>query len=170
MVLTREDDAQDVGRAKKVWRAGRVARWHANPDLSGSGDSVDGHSGRMAALAVALFPDLSVDLMTAIATHDLGEHGVGDVSADAKRADLELKVALDRREAAVLRDMGLPPIDLGERDARRLKLLDRLDAYLWMLHRAPWLDVRKDWQGDLKWLLAEAEALGVGAAVLGAVA
>jgi transposase InsO family protein len=49
--------------------------------------------------------------------------------------------------------------EIGPEDTSRLKYLDRLDAYLWMMHHKPKLRKRKKWKGQRKWLEKEALAL-----------
>lgn len=152
------------GQVLAAWRAGRTRRWHANAELEGSGDHTDGHSGRMAVLAICLFPDASAALYAAIAAHDLGEQGLGDVTADAKRADPVLKARLDFAEERSRQGMGLALPPLSADDARRLKFLDRLDAFLWMRLRAPWLEGHADWGRDRDWLRVSGAELGLGRA------
>lgn len=144
----------------KQWQATFVRRWHTSPHLSHTVDPVGYHSGRMAVLALTLFPDASRDLLAAIAVHDLGESVTGDVPWGAKR-DLGLKEALDELEEVSLSNMGLYVPLYSETDARRLKFLDRLDAYLWAKHHATaMVEVANDWQGQLEWMRREAEELG----------
>lgn len=145
------------------WYAGCTARWHAGdsaPWLARSGDRVDGHSGRMAVLALHFWRDgASRDLLAACVTHDLGEIVTGDMPLGAKTNPV-LRGALASAEGAVLDGMGLrTPVSAA--DWRRLKFLDRLDAYLWAQHHAPQLMAREDWQAARVWLAGEALLLGV---------
>lgn len=117
-----------------AWRSGFVQRWHSNPDLSDLHDENAAHQGRCAMLALKLFPDCSRDLLVACVTHDAAEWFVGDI-AYTKR-ERAFASALDEAEAAALADMGLA-IGLNPADRRRLKLVDRLDAYLFVRHRRP---------------------------------
>ena len=135
------------------FRAGLVRRWHANPDLAHLNDTVASHSGRMAALACMLWPNPSVALFCAIACHDLGEIATGDVPWGAKQ-DPALKAAMDRLEARALHDMGLE-FDLNSSDVRRLKLLDRLDAYLFVKQYAPHVLAQDAWVAQASWLRLE---------------
>jgi 5'-deoxynucleotidase YfbR-like HD superfamily hydrolase len=144
------------------WLASCVARWHAGssaPWLSRSGDTVAAHGARMAALALRIWPDASRSLIAACITHDLGEYAAGDAPAHAKR-DATLAATLDRIEGQALEAMGMA-IPLHAPDARRLKFLDRLDAYLWAQHNAPQIIARDDWRADRDWLDSEARAIGV---------
>ena len=140
------------------WRASFIRRWHANPDLCHTVDPVAAHSGRMGILALTLFgKDASRALLTACLVHDLGEWATGDVPFPAKR-DPEFREAADRLETVALADMGLL-FDLSPIDARRLKYLDRLDAYLWAEHHAPHVLTGDGWPEQRVWLQAESEAL-----------
>lgn len=145
------------------WLAGFVARWHSGhsaPWLARSGDTTGWHGARMAALALRIWPDASRSLIAACITHDLGEIAAGDVPADAKRRDETLRATLDRLEEAALDAMGLR-FGLCAQDRRRLKFLDRLDAYLWAQHNAPSLLTRQDWVADRLRLEGMATELGV---------
>jgi 5'-deoxynucleotidase YfbR-like HD superfamily hydrolase len=145
----------------KQWQATFTRRWHTLPHLSHTVDPVGYHSGRMAVLALTLFPDASRYLLAAIAVHDLGESVTGDVPWSAKRTR-ELKYLLDGIEQMQMRGFGFGDMmKLNGLDARRLKFLDRLDAYLWANHHAPeMVDRDFDWQEQLDWLNKEAEELG----------
>jgi 5'-deoxynucleotidase YfbR-like HD superfamily hydrolase len=108
----------------------------------------------MGVLALHLWPDCSRELLKACLCHDLGESVTGDVPWMAK-SDYPLSEALDRLECIALADMGML-FDLNKlTDQRRLKYLDRLDAYLWAKHHAPKLARGKKWRKARKWLKAE---------------
>jgi 5'-deoxynucleotidase YfbR-like HD superfamily hydrolase len=142
------------------WLASFTRRWHANEFLCHTVDPVAAHSGRMGILALTLWgAGASRELLVACLAHDLGEHATGDVPCDAK-ADGTLSAALDRLEDAALHRMGMS-YSLSLDDARRLKLLDRLDAYLWAEHHAPHVLQRPDWVAAWQWLQTEAAALQV---------
>ncbi len=74
----------------------------------------------------------------------------------------ELKYLLDGIEQMQMRGFGFGNVmKLGDIDARRLKFLDRLDAYLWADHHAPGMvDRNLDWQKQIQWLKKESEELG----------
>jgi len=150
-----------------AWYATLTSRWHAGdsaPWLAQSGDTVGAHGARMAVLARRLWRDASPELIWACIAHDLGEVATGDAPLAAK-SDPALKAALDRLEAAALADMGID-MPLSDLDKRRLKYLDRLDAYLWAQHNAPHLLERDDWRDARAWLDAQFVVLvGVAGAV-----
>lgn len=145
------------------WHAGFVQRWHAGewaPWLARSGDACHGHAGRVAMLALHFWgAGCSWALLAACITHDAGEIVAGDAPMAAKR-DPDLAAVLGRIEGRARAAMGVDFGVLGT-DARRLRFLDRLDAFLWAQHHAPGVMAAESWQADLAWLRAEAGVLGV---------
>jgi hypothetical protein len=149
-----------------VWRTGFVSRWHSGeyaPELAHTQDYICGHSGRMAVLAIHYWGlDVSRDLLMAIALHDVGESGPGDVSHGAKRDDPWLAAAVAAAESDQMRRLGLPCGFLMEPlDLRRLEFLDRLDSYYYVRLRAPALLEGEAWMALRRWLYAEGLELGV---------
>ena len=130
--------------------AAMTRRWHANADLSHTCDPVGYHGGRMAILALMLWPDAERGLLATCVIHDLGEYKTGDIPWGAPNKDHDT-------ERQALRDMGFR---YGYDDPR-LKFLDSLDAYLWARHHAPHIMERKDWVDQRDNLLATANELGV---------
>lgn len=148
-----------------VFAAGRVRRWHTNPELSWTDDYLDGHQGRVARIVMALWPDASGRLVRAALTHDDGEAGIGDLAQPAKEfldwANPECLSTLEfieRDNRIVI--WGSDP-ELANHESRRLKLADRLDAYMWAKHKAPHILSRDDWREAAEWIRAEADRLGV---------
>lgn len=138
----------------RPWLASHVRRWHCNPHLQHTHDPVAAHSGRMGILALSLWGSAcSRDLLAACLCHDLGESAVGDIPWPAK-SDATLRSASDRLEERAIAEMGLA-YSLCLTDQRRLKYLDRLDAYLWAEHHRPDLMSRPDWQEARAWLDSE---------------
>ena len=136
----------------EIYHATMVRRWHTNPHLSHTVDPVGYHSGRMAILALKLWPE-AYWLIKACLTHDLGEFASGDIPWNG-----------DKTTANTVADRWSRDNDLDTHIVypdRRLKFLDSLDAYLWARHHAP--DVLKDtaWQSQKYWLECEAKQLGV---------
>ena len=68
------------------FRASFVRRWHTNPDLAQTVDTLAGHGGRVARIILKLWPDSSLALLHWALVHDDGESVVGDVPAPAKGA------------------------------------------------------------------------------------
>ncbi len=55
------------------FRASFVRRWHTNPDLAQTVDTLAGHGGRVARIIIKLWPDSSVALLHWALVHDDGE-------------------------------------------------------------------------------------------------
>lgn len=130
-----------------------VRRWHTNPDLGHTVDTLAGHGGRMSVLALSIFPQCSRDLLAACVTHDLGEAVTGDVPYNSPIKDRY-------KERIASEELGLL-VELKGDDKRRLKMLDLLDAYLWARHHAPHLMARQDWKKQRQNILDTASDLGV---------
>lgn len=146
------------------WMATFVTRWHAGtsaPWLAHTMDRIGGHGGRMAVLSLHFWPDASRDLLAACVTHDLGEYVTGDLPCGVKVENPCLCYEVDHVESDALDAMKMNFSPDSDADLRRLKFLDRLDAYLWAQHHAPQIMSREDWVLAGKWLVDEAEAVGV---------
>ncbi len=141
------------------WLAAFTRRWHCNPDLAHTVDPVGYHGGRMGILALYLWrEDASRDLLLACLCHDLGESVTGDIPHTAKQDDKLARLLYSKEQSALL-EMGMAYF-IDEEDQRRLKFLDRLDAYLWARHHAPHVLPRDGWPEALAWLQREADELG----------
>jgi len=122
----------------KVFRAGRVMRWHTNADLAGTNDRLDGHEGRVARIILAIHPNPSAALLAAALTHDDGEHFTGDIPYPYKQVMSQDGM----RELTAAEDYAAYTIwgktlDLSETDAKWIKLADRIDAYMWAKFHRP---------------------------------
>lgn len=147
-----------------VYRAGRVRRWHTNPELSHTNDYLDGHQGRVARIILAWHPAPSRALIIAALTHDDGEHAIGDLASPVKAALRALEPVAWARIEATEEDAlaglwgAVPSVSID--DAAWLRFADRLDAYMWAsahnarMHSPEWL---ADWAD----LVKQAQALGV---------
>jgi hypothetical protein len=139
-----------------AWRAGLVRRWHANPDMADTQDTVHRHQGGVASLAMLLWPTAHGVHRAAI-IHDLGEVAVGDIPGPIKEQNPDFAEIASRLEAEARKAMGVPDVDLSSWDKWALELVDRLDAYLWTHAKNPQLLDRPDWQearkaiGNLAW-------------------
>jgi len=154
------------GRLFALWASGFTRRWHTNPAMSQFEDCNCAHQGRCAQLIITLFPDHTIELLRAAITHDAPECRVGDLPYDFKKCGggaVERHAAL---EAQVLRAMGFAE-DLSNYDRKRLKLVDRLDAYLFVVLRHPAEAWRNGWPEARDWLLQQSRLLGCGDAVAG---
>jgi len=143
---------------QSIFNAGRVRRWHTSPVLSCTDDYLDGHQGRVARLALALFPDDAV-LLRAALTHDDGESATGDVPNPVKnKMPIAFRSWWDQMEDAAARAMWGPQLSPS---AHRLRLCDKLDALMWVQHHAPHLLARADWQKDVAEVEGLSHACGV---------
>lgn len=147
------------GRLYALWMSGFARRWHMNPAMSHIEDFNYGHQGRCAMLVIALFPDHSISLLRAAVTHDAPEVRVGDLSKDMKECGGEAVEAHAILERRVLGAMGFAE-DLSCFDEKRLKLVDRLDAFLFVQVRYPAEVQRNGWPEDRAWLLSQSKLLG----------
>lgn len=144
-------------RLHRIFLAGFVRRWHANPDLAHTVDRIDGHSARVARIILALHPDPTVALLKAALTHDDGEIVTGDVPWGAKQ-NPDLKSALNVAEFNARNDLW--PVDKCTADDHRwINFADRLDAYMWASHHAPHVLHRDGWPEAKDWLQDEANVL-----------
>lgn len=157
-------NARPMSELLQAWRAGRVRRWHTNPHLARTDDFVDGHSNRVAVIALTLYPEMSRDGIIYALTHDHGEHAVGDMSYMVKAAKPEVAAALQEMEDEKRADLGFGCVE-DEREQKIVKLADWLDAWLWMFHHEPHLSAREDWAQQLSGALSLAADVGVSAPV-----
>jgi 5'-deoxynucleotidase YfbR-like HD superfamily hydrolase len=116
----------------KIWLSGLVRRWHSNPDLAHTAQTNAQHQWGCAILAIYLFPDNHRLLIDAI-THDVAEVGIGDVAGPAKRGDPALKAASEWAETKNFIHLEL----IEPAKSQEIKLIDRLEAYLWAERHAP---------------------------------
>ena len=150
----------------KAWEATFTRRWHRDAFLAETHDPISAHSGRVALLALMLFPTRHA-LHRAAILHDMGEAAVGDVSWQVKRDHPDLREALERIEREAVRALGLPDVDLDAHERDMLELCDRLDAYLWARHHKPeqmaddhWITSRDElramaWRCNVGWILLQ---------------
>lgn len=166
MLDARELGAQGGLRAFVLWSSSFTRRWHMNAAMSHTEDFVCAHQGRCGLLVMVLFPDHSIQLLRAAITHDAAEYAVGDLSAPFKAAGGDLVAKHAALEDRILDEMGFGNT-LDELDQRRLKLVDRLDGFLFVNLRHPHEVGRNGWPDVRAWITQEAEALGVGNIVRG---
>lgn len=144
-----------------ILKAGRVRRWHCNPDLSWTDDYIDGHGARVTKILMSLCPCPSKNLLICALTHDDGEHAVGDLAQPIKAANPAIAQAAAEIEADVLVQMW--PMAEGARlsDIERdwLHLADRIDAYWWAGTHRPSVLSRLDWQESRRHLVEAAMRL-----------
>ena len=149
---------------REIWDAD-VNRWHASRchALRRSGDTTDAHAARCCGLVVELFPAASRELIVATLYHDKAERATGDNPWGAKLASEDLRsvlVFLECRENARLGISrwfeALTPVEWDW-----VKLVDRLDAYLWCQMVAPAELDAGDWRNAWADIMARADRLSV---------
>ena len=147
-----------------IWNSD-VNRWHASRchALRNSGDTTDAHAARCCRLLLALKPDASANLIAATLHHDVAERVTGDTPWGAKFASEELRDILILLETAENTRLGLHWFErLPSVDWEWIKLVDRLDAYLWCRMIAPGELAQHDWRLSWADILERADRLGVG--------
>ena len=128
-------------RIADLWTSLHLNRWHKNPALRGISDDVMAHSGRMAVLAMRIWPGDAQLVMDCI-KHDLGETAGGDLCGEFKRNNPVLADILAQAEAAHVAQMGFDPAS----DDPRIDMLDKLDAFLTAKLHAPHIMASADWR------------------------
>lgn len=143
-----------------------VNRWHAHPSpaLRGSGDTIDTHHARCEAMARELWPDAGEAFFEMVAHHDEPEKWLGDMPYPAKAAFPALARAYARAEVEIV-DRHRIPWPKTHHDKMRIKLVDRIDAYRWMLTHDPELAERWEWKGALSAINSQCRSLNMGDAV-----
>lgn len=139
-----------------------VNRWHASPveALRNSGDTVSEHHKRCGALARQLFPGRPQSFYDAVENHDAPEYFLGDPPTGIKDRFPDLGSAYKTAEAVIIREHNIPqPGNEWERHA--IKMIDRLDAYLWMLKHAPEQDGINGWEKTFAAITFAAHDFGV---------
>lgn len=141
---------------------GDVARWHAHPDsrLRLSGDTINSHQQRCVDLLMRIYPNASQPLIEAVRYHDEAERWLGDMPYMAKQQFSDLAAAMREAEICIEMDHGIPAPKTTF-DRSMVKIVDRLDAYLWMLDCAPDLAKEKDWIAALDALILLSDQMGV---------
>lgn len=149
----------------RCWAALNTTRWHANPALSATMQTVADHHGRCIALLVMLYPGTpSPALVTHLALHDLGEGFAGDLPGPFKGRFPDIArfhAAVESELASEALGWDLPY--LTEVEAGWVRMIDRLDAAAWCLfHGGGEYDrAGSGWDRDERVILTLAETLGV---------
>ena len=144
-----------------AYLATMLRRWHVNPHLNQSGQTLGHHGAAAAILAHAMWPG-DAEVLWACIAHDLGESATGDVPSPAKRANNTLAIELLIAETNALAAMGV-----SYQPSDRLDIVDRLEAYLWMMHHAAPQRLTPGWCKSIAWI--EGMALEQGVPVANAV-
>ncbi len=129
-------------------------RWHQNPRMAHTGDTVGSHSDRVALIICEFWPDASADLLKAAIYHDLAESIVGDLTPAAKELCPQHRIAENAAAVANGWRVALTP-----QDSLRLAWADKLDALWW----ADWHGqaIGEDWERSREWLIYAAERMGI---------
>ena len=141
------------------WPAGNVHRWHNNSNhaLRNSNDTTWAHSARVAALLYHLMPGVGRHLILCALFHDAPEVETGDTPGPAKNGPL--RDALDRLEHDYMTRNDLP-MPQDERERMSLKMVDKLDAYLWARSVYASIVEADEWQKQLDSIVGMAYELG----------
>ena len=135
----------------RIYDAGQVTRYHAQPKLNRILQTNADHSWGVAAIVCVLYdmePNYRV-LMHAL-FHDIGERIVGDPPADFKRANPELKALYKEAELeASLGIVGALPY-ITETEELVLKFADVVEAILFICEHHPDPSSVEGWPGALK--------------------
>jgi hypothetical protein len=151
-----------------IIRAGRVARWHANPDMAHIRETNAEHQWMVAVILLQLLPKdaapLAEQLIFAALHHDVGEV-IGDLPAPFKDRRPEVAALHAEEEAKVREEMGAGFwLTAEERDW--LSLADRLAAWVHVAHHRPELLDGDGWPEAGAWISTAASKLGCGGTVV----
>ena len=136
--------------------SGQVIRYHANPYMNRTQQTVAEHCWGVAALIYKLNPNPSRALIAAALFHDSGEMWAGDLPAPFKMANPELAARHAEIEEKLATEAGVPVVALNESELAWLKFADRLESFLFMRQHG------QHWSREgINELLERATALGV---------
>lgn len=152
----------------RLIESGMVRRRHMSPAMARTGETNGHHQWMVAALVTGLFPDASANLLFEALFHDVGELVAGDLGAPFKDAHPEFASGHGWIELQARREI-VGEATLTAQEALRLKLCDRLAAYLWMLMTRPDLRLFPAWIEDHDRIRSMARELGVLVPVAGLV-
>jgi 5'-deoxynucleotidase YfbR-like HD superfamily hydrolase len=155
-------------RLYDVIRAGRVTRWHSNPDLAHIRETDAEHQWMVSVILLAIYPHRSpldlLPLLIAGIVHDTGEL-IGDLPLDFKLRCPDVAAAHSDEEAKVRQELGTDYF-LRPGEAAWLKLADRLSALVHVAHHRPDLLGQAKWIEDRCWVQDKARELGSFAPVM----
>lgn len=141
-------------------RSGNCQRWHQNPDMARTGETLAQHQWTVASLILALHPAPYLELVREALWHDVGEVAVGDLSGPFKAA--QPRLAMDHAQLEAEARLGIcgAVTDLRAVDLDWLIFCDRFAAWLWVADTRPHLLRQPDWRAALDDLWAMAARLG----------
>lgn len=120
--------ATDVTKA--IREGGNVLRCHTMPCL-GRDYTVAHHSFNAVSLVLQLHPRPSVNLLKAVAWHDMGERWAGDLPSPALQLNPLLKEAYEIAEQRALIRAGIRFPMLTPEEKKWLSAVDKLELLLW---------------------------------------
>lgn len=130
-----------------LYLSGYVERFHTNPFIPAQ--TLGHHQFGCVAILYKLFPDASRELILATLFHDAGECVTGDLPWDFKRKFPTTAEKISETETWA-RDEMIGHIPLSPSDHAKVKLCDRIDAWLWAsitsreTERQDWIEQRRD--------------------------
>jgi len=141
----------------KTWETGQVTRYHANPRLSKTNQTIADHSWGVAMILLLLCPTIPKNLLVAALVHDCGERFAGDLPSSFKRQFPGLAEQHAELEKSLCYENGVPFIlELDEISTAWLHFADRLESFIFMReHGQLWDEERVDE------LMTRARELGV---------
>lgn len=151
-----------------LYLSGETRRWHANPVMARTAQTIADHQCRAAQLLLALHPDANPSLIFYVLHHDVGEALAGDLPQPFKAANPAVAAAHAEVEAQLCADIlgnGMPWLNAVEQDWA--KLVDLLEAALFTLfHALPeYYRPGSGWAATEIDILRRARALGCEGAV-----
>jgi 5'-deoxynucleotidase YfbR-like HD superfamily hydrolase len=152
----------------ETYRSGHVQRFHGNPDMAWTGQTLGHHQWGVAMLLCALFPErVNAAVLWEALHHDTGEMHTCDMSYPAKMRYPEAAAALAEAEGDARVWMGVPEVVLTEEEEAMLKLCDRLESLLFAKVRTPWVLHGDGWPEMRVQTINMGWSVGVGAEVEG---
>lgn len=145
-----------------VYVAGEVRRWHANPAMARHVQTNADHQGRCVQLLLLLHPSPSLELLRAVALHDVGEV-MGDLPRPVKVANPAVAAGHAMIEKAARERMCGDDPFLTEEEFCWFLLVDQLEAAAFVIFHNPAEAMRKasGWEHDRSAILRLAGELGV---------
>jgi 5'-deoxynucleotidase YfbR-like HD superfamily hydrolase len=121
--------------------AGELTRFHAWPTLQNQ--TIAHHSWNVVRILFAIEPEPSMNLVKEAMFHDVGEVGSGDSPGHIKRANPDLRDALERLEHATRLSMCIPwgispPAYINDEERLILLIADKTDQMEFAMHEM-WL-------------------------------
>lgn len=139
-----------------LYLSGETRRWHANPVMARTAQTITDHQCRAAQLLLALHPAASPALVYTVLHHDVGEALAGDLPQPFKAANPALAVYHAEVESMLcvrILGQGMPGLNGVEQDWA--KLVDVLEAALFTLFHA----LPEYYRPGSGWLATEVEIL-----------